>query len=146
MIPVNDRRPTNQAQEVIKNFIQAINEQNISQLVSYLSEDHVFTNSSDKKIMGKELVIRAWMKYFELFPNYNIKVEHIMINETDLGVFGNSSGTYKNLEGDQNRWELPSAWKVKIADGQIKEWQVYTDNMVPYEIIRRNALHNLSSY
>lgn len=122
----------------VLNFIQSVNNQSITQIVLSLSEETIFCNSQGKEIRGKDNVLRAWMKYFELFPDYYIDAEHILEKEGVVLITGHSGGTYKNLKDDDCRWRLPSAWKVQLENEQIILWQVYTDNMVPFDIIKRN--------
>jgi len=124
--------------ELIFSFVEAVNNQNITKIVMALSENTLFCNSQGKEIVGKENVIRAWMNYFELFPDYYIEVDHIIENEHTIGILGYSGGTYKKSVNDLDKWRLPSAWKVKLNKREIAQWQVYTDNMIPFEIIKRN--------
>lgn len=125
--------------ETCQNFIHAVNGKNISQIVLSLSESTVFSNSQGKEIQGRDNVLRAWMKYFELFPDYYIDAEQMFENEGTVVVLGYSGGSYKNIKEDDCQWRLPSAWQVKLENSsQISRWQVYTDNMVPFEIIKRN--------
>lgn len=124
--------------EACQNFIHAVNGKNISQIVLSLSESTVFSNSQGKEIKGRDNVLRAWMKYFELFPDYYIDAENLIEDGNTIVILGYSGGNYKNMKKEDCQWRLPSAWKVKLEDSQITCWQVYTDNMVPFEIIKRN--------
>lgn len=140
MVHTNGQSTISEALSTINAYVEAINQQNITQIITLLAEDHVFTNSQDKKLMGKEVVIRSWLKYFELFPDYHIEIENVINNGETIGLFGYSSGTYKGSSDQSDFWKLPSAWKVAVNENLITEWQVYTDNMVPFEIIRKNNM------
>lgn len=143
MNPNSSKTATLNSVELVNSFIEAINNQNITQIITLLDEDHLFINSQDKKLSGKENVIRAWLKYFELFPDYHIEAEQIVASDDMIAIFGYSSGTYKNLadKSNLNYWRLPSSWKVSVQNSLITKWQVYTDNFVPFEIIRRNNMN-----
>lgn len=127
---------------VIRDFIEAINKQNITQIVMTLSESTIFCNSQGKEITGKENVLRAWMKYFELFPDYTIEVDQTIHNAHTIVILGHAKGSYKNSQKETDQWKLPSAWKATIENEKVALWQVYTDNMVPFEIIKRNMNGN----
>jgi hypothetical protein len=128
--------------ELIVAFVEAVNHQNITKIVMGLSENTIFCNSQGKEISGKENVIRAWMNYFELFSDYYIEVDQIIENDHTAVILGYSGGTYKKSVDDLDKWRLPSAWKVKLNNSEIAQWQVYTDNMVPFEIIKRKMRGN----
>jgi hypothetical protein len=36
-------------------------------------------------------------------------------------------------------WRIPAAWRAKVIEGRIAEWQVYADNKPVYELLSRRA-------
>jgi hypothetical protein len=42
-----------------------------------------------------------------------------------------------------NHWRIPAAWKAIIKDNKINHWQVYADNIIVMEIIKRNKKKRL---
>ena len=62
----------------------------------------------------------------------------IVEKDSLTSIFGYASGTYKDINIKSNYWRIPAAWRVVVADGKIKEWQVYADNIIVAEIISRN--------
>jgi len=123
--------------QVVRDFVEAINEHDLDKIISYLTEDHKFVNAHGKSITGRENMKGAWKGYFQFFPDYNIEIEEITENDSIIGIFGISRGTHwkaKKRKKDSS-WELPGAWKAVIENDKIKLWEVYCDTKVPYDII-----------
>ena len=36
-------------------------------------------------------------------------------------------------------WRIPAAWRLKVKDGLVTEWQVYADNKPVYELLSTGA-------
>jgi ketosteroid isomerase-like protein len=104
-----------------------------------MSIDHVFIDSQDNKAMGKDNMRQGWIGYFALFPDYKIEINEILEKGSLICMFGYASGTYKNLinEDNSNHWRIPAAWRAIVKDEQIKLWQVYTDNIIVMDIIKK---------
>jgi ketosteroid isomerase-like protein len=126
--------------QVVLDFIEAINKHDVDEMTSLMDENHVFINSHGKKTVGKYNMEQGWKGYFEFFPDYTIEVSEITENESVIGVFGTATATYMNKKNKQNSnyWCLPGAWKAIVKDGKIKLWQVFADTKVPYDIIEEN--------
>jgi hypothetical protein len=125
---------------VIEDFVHAINCADIGRIIELMADDHVFIDSQDHKMTGKENLKQAWIGYFELFPDYKIEMNEIFEKDSLFCILGYASGTYKNLQNvsNSNHWRIPAAWRAIISDNRIKQWQVYADNIVVMEIINRN--------
>ena len=121
-------------------FVGAINCADIERLIDLMTDNHVFTDSQDHKMTGKENLRLAWIGYFGLFPDYKIEINNILENDSLVCLLGYASGTYKNLqnENNSNYWRIPAAWTAIIKDNQIMSWQVYADNIIVADIINRN--------
>jgi ketosteroid isomerase-like protein len=89
--------------------------------------------------MGKDNMRQGWIGYFALFPDYKIEINEILEKGSLICMFGYASGTYKNLinEDNSNHWRIPAAWRAIVKDEQIKLWQVYTDNIIVMDIIKK---------
>ena len=114
---------------VVKAFIEAINRHAPSEILSLMTEDHTFVDSSGKILSGREYMTAGWQQYFRMFPDYKIQVESILGNKALVAVFGSASGTYNGKRGlvAENRIEMPAAWKAVVENGRVKLWQVYAD-------------------
>lgn len=136
----NEAKNSHGAVKLALRFIEAINLHSLSGILDLMHDDHTFTNSQGKTIKGKEELVRGWLKYFELFPDYHIEVQETIQNGSLVAIFGYASGTYKSLaiNREDNFWRLPSSWKAEVQDGKVLKWQVYSDNLFPFNIISKN--------
>ncbi len=39
----------------------------------------------------------------------------------------------------QTTWRIPAAWRARVEDDRIAEWQVYADNKPIYELLSHHA-------
>jgi ketosteroid isomerase-like protein len=56
--------------QIALQFSECINTQNIRGISNLMTEDHRFIDRAGKVVRGKENMIRTWVKFFELFPEY----------------------------------------------------------------------------
>lgn len=127
--------------KIVVDFIDAINNSDIDMILNLMSEDHVFTDSQDNKLTGKEKLRQAWIGYFELFPDYKIEINELLEKDSLVCILGYASGTYLNIknENNTNYWRIPAAWKAIIRNNQVLSWQVYADNIIVMEIMNKNG-------
>lgn len=120
-------------------YINAINTASIDELYTLMTEDHLFIDAHNNNIKGKEDMKQSWIDYFIMFPDYKIEVADILQKENLVCILGYASGTYKNLKNKENNnyWRVPAAWAAVVKDNQIKLWQVYADNIIVMDIIKR---------
>jgi ketosteroid isomerase-like protein len=123
--------------EIALKFIEAINNQDLHEMIDLMAEDHVFIDASGSKFEGKKGMAEGWEEYFRMFPDYNIEVTDVIEGDGIIGIFGYASGTYLGDEEESgyNYWEAPASWKVKVKEGKIRHWQVYCDYSELFEII-----------
>lgn len=125
--------------QVILNFIAAINSKDIILMHKLMSDDHTFIDAYGNKVIGKDTMLLNWKVYFQWFPDYRIDVSDILSNENTFAIFGTASGTYLlNKRVKENYWNLPVAWKAIIAENKVQHWQVYADTKIPFDIIERS--------
>lgn len=125
--------------EVVIRFITAINNHNINLLSDMMTHNFTFTDSLGNVFKGKDMMIKGWKNYLSMFPDYKIEVDEIFYDKDKVMFTGKASGTYM-IDGkfsEKNHWEINAAWKALVTDGKIKEWQVFGDNKLVYEIIER---------
>jgi len=115
--------------EVVKAFIVAINQGNISRLSGLMTEDHTFIDTGGNVVSGRDKMIDGWKSYFRMFPDYRIDIESILHNGSLVAIFGSAFGTYNGNRGlvMENIIKMPAAWKAIVEHGRIKHWQVYAD-------------------
>jgi predicted enzyme related to lactoylglutathione lyase/ketosteroid isomerase-like protein len=129
------------SEQVIHQFIAAINAHSLEGLGKTMSADHTFVDSHENRLTGKEKTLTGWQLYFEMFPDYKIEVGRIFSDGNEFALFGFAEGTFHNLKdaGDKAHWRLPASWKAVVEDDKVALWQVYADTKIPFEIINRNA-------
>jgi limonene-1,2-epoxide hydrolase len=122
---------------VVKSFIDAINTHNLPALSALMTEDHTFIDSAGKVVSGRDKMMVSWQAYFQMFPDYEIRVETMLSDKNLVAVFGSACGTYNGKRGliPENRIEMPAAWKAIVEHGKIKSWQVYADWTEGFKII-----------
>jgi len=125
---------------VVLRFTDAINNSDVERIIDLMTDDHVFVDSQGNKAKGKEFLKQAWTGYFELFPDYRIEIEETFEKDSIICMVGYASGTYKNLHNEKNtnHWRIPAAWTAIVRDNKILQWQVYADNIIVMEIVKRN--------
>jgi hypothetical protein len=125
---------------VVIRFVKAINDHDVDEIANLMSEDHIFIDATDHKTIGKNVMKEGWKGYFELFPDYKIKISDISENESVIGLFGYVNATYKNLTNklNSNFWRIPASFKAIVENNKIKHWQVYCDYSDLLKIVDKN--------
>ncbi len=125
--------------EIVGQWIDRINAHDVDGVVRLMTDDHLFIDGLGQAVRGREAMRQAWIAYFEWMPDYRIHVERKLLGDEVVGLFGRASGTYAvgGALHDENRWEIPAAWRAVVRGGLVAEWQVYADNKPVYEIMSR---------
>jgi ketosteroid isomerase-like protein len=115
--------------DIVKAFVAAINSGDVSQLTSFMTEDHTFVDSGGGVGTGRDNMRNGWSQYFCMFPDFKIEIQNILQDKDLVAVFGSASGTYNGKRGlvPENSIEMPAAWKAIVENDKIRHWQVYTD-------------------
>ena len=125
-----------QAIAVMEKLVARINAHDPSGIIALCTADHVFTDSLGSTLSGRERLKEAWAGYFSLFPDYRIEIQSAVAQDTLVLACGFASATHA---ASQETWRIPAAWRARVADGHIVEWQVYADNKPVYELLSREA-------
>ena len=128
--------------DIVRAFIEKINAHDVSGLCKLMPEDHVFVDSLGAIMRGRETMRAGWTGYFTWFPDYQISVNDIFARDHLVGLFGVARGTY-SVAGkllDENKWEIPAAWRAVVKDGLMAEWRVYADNSPVLRIMEKYTL------
>jgi ketosteroid isomerase-like protein len=126
--------------KVFDDFVDAINEHNVEKLHSLMTEDHKFIDSYGNEVSGKDKMRSGWIEYFHWFPDYNIEITDLFIENNTIAAFGFAGGSFQGRKYNylENYFRIPAAWKVTIENDKIKLWQVYADTKKQLDIIERN--------
>jgi len=125
--------------DIVRAFVEKINAHDVAGLCALMPEDHVFVDSLGMRTSGRETMRAGWTGYFAWFPDYQISGTDIFARDHLVALFGLARGTYsvggKLLE--ENKWEIPAAWRAVVKDGLIAEWRVYADNSPVLRIMEK---------
>jgi ketosteroid isomerase-like protein len=124
------------AEATLKKFVARINAHDPSGIIALCTTDHVFIDSLGSKLSGHKQLEQGWSGYFSLFPDYRIEVESTVAQDTLVLACGFASATHAT---SQKTWRIPAAWRARVADGHIAEWQIYADNKPVYELLSQEA-------
>ena len=103
-----------------------------------MSGSHLFVDSLGRVQKGREKMREGWKRYFTMFPDYHIAVSEIIERDGTFVLIGTAGGTY-GVGGrllEENRWEVPAAWKAVISDGYVTEWRVFADNYKTVKLLQ----------
>jgi ketosteroid isomerase-like protein len=121
-----------EAEATLHKFVARINAHDSNGIIALCTADHVFIDSLGSKLSGHEQLEDGWSGYFSLFPDYQIEVEAMVSRDTLVLACGFASATHAP---SQTTWRIPAAWRARVEDERIAEWQVYADNKPVYELL-----------
>lgn len=129
-------RPT----ETVLQFLERINQRDVSKLAELMSEDHMFVDSLGQSVRGRDKMRAGWQGYYAFCPDYWVSHEEIFEDGNRVAVFGSAGGTIA-VNGTllpENKWRATTAWLAVVENGLVKEWRVYADNKPVYDILARS--------
>ncbi len=105
---------------LVAQFNEGINVRDIHVLGSLMSEGHAFIDTAGNRYDGKDIALKAWSAFFELFPDYQNVFEQVIDTEDTVVAIGKTTSSEKALEG-------PALWTVAFDGDKIAEWRIYKD-------------------
>ena len=118
--------------ETFRQFVAAINRQDVGALAALMTPDHVFVDSMGNRARGAASMEVGWRSYFTMCPDYWIRTDDAIAEGGTVLAVGEAGGTMADVE-----WRTPAAWKAVIRGGAVLEWRVFADNKPVYEILAR---------
>jgi limonene-1,2-epoxide hydrolase len=145
--------------EVAREFVEAINRQDLDALVGLMTPEHKFTDSLGNVARGRDSMREGWKLYFQMVPDYQIQIDETYVNESAVVMLGTAGGTYSHAfesvratgmptmlpDGTSkfmNKWQTPAAVRARIVNGKVAEWRVYADNEPIRKLMRGDAGSN----
>jgi hypothetical protein len=125
--------------DVVEAFAAAINAHDVDGIIELQSERHVFIDSLGSTVRGAKFLRKAWASYFEMVPDYWVRIDHGVIAPEYIALFGAAGGTLA-VAGEllaENKWETLAAWRAVVVTGHVAEWQMYADNEPIRALIRK---------
>lgn len=118
------------AAQAARRFVERINAHDVDGIAGLLSDDHRFIDSLGNVFVGRATLERGWRAYFAMVPDYTIDVAAVVEDGPAVVLVGTAHGTYSpggELRSG-GRWSTPAAFRARVCDGLVTEWQVYADN------------------
>jgi len=125
------------AAEVALKFVERINAHDVKGLVVLMTRDHSFVDSIGNRF-PRPAIEEGWKSYFDMVPDYWVRVERSFSAGKSAILVGAAGGTYVPQGGKrqaENRWKTPAVWTARTRGGKVAEWRIYADN----EPIRERA-------
>lgn len=105
---------------LVMSFNDCITRRDLGGLSKLMTDDHVFIDSANNTISGKDQCVEAWRGFFAAFPDYRNHFERVVLAGSEAVILGHSVCSDFRLAG-------PALWTAKIEDKLIAEWRVYED-------------------
>jgi hypothetical protein len=105
-----------------------------------MTADHSFVNSLGE-IYTRPEVERGWRQYFDMVPDYWVRIDREFSEARISVLIGNAGGTYVSQGGapkGENRWETPAVWVAQVKGQRVAEWRIYSDNEPIREKMRKS--------
>jgi ketosteroid isomerase-like protein len=118
--------------EIFTEFAAAINNHDAKAIAALITTDHLFVDGLGNQVQGATQMETGWRGYFAMCPDYQIRIEHVLADDSLALAAGVAGGTIDGVE-----WRTPAAWKAIIHDGKLAEFRVFADNKPVYEILAR---------
>lgn len=125
------------AREIVESFVNAINSGRAEKVVERMHPDAVFIDSLGNRIEGRKALLDGWRGYYQLFPDYRIEVEGMIVEDQEAMLRGWAGGTLRRggraVEG--GGWRIPAAWRAVTDSRRVLLWQVFADNKPVYALL-----------
>jgi len=127
--------------QTIMAFLDRINAHDVDGILGMLAEDYRFVNSAGDHFTGREFMRREWEAQFRQHPDFRIRVERIVADDSAVAVFGWSEGTYApdGVMRDENRWEVPAAFLGIARGAEVVHWQTFSDASIVFDLIKSRS-------
>jgi len=110
--------------------VDRINAHDVGGLLGLMTTDHVFVDSLGLE-SPRPAIEEGWRQYFEMVPDYRVKIISSVEDGSNIILIGSAGGTYVTKGGSaksENEWETPAVWVARIRGEKVAEWRVYCDN------------------
>jgi ketosteroid isomerase-like protein len=106
--------------EIVRQFNDCINRQDLDGLAALMTDDHALIDSSAEVHAGKTLMLESWKEFFKSYPDYKNHFKYYEVRGEQVHILGFSSCSFDPLDG-------PAIWTARVRGNQVSEWRVYLD-------------------
>lgn len=105
---------------VAASFNDCINRRDLAGLSRLMTDDHVFIDTANNVVSGKERCVEAWKGFLAAFPDYRNQFDRVLLTSNQAVIVGKSVCSDVRLAG-------PALWTVGMVGDLVAEWRVYED-------------------
>ena len=109
--------------DIVRRWIQAINQADLVALGQLMSEDHTFYVEGELPAQGKTKMLKAWQGYFSAFAEYCIYIDAMEQRGNDIFISAHTTGSHVNDEAEQQPGCI--VLHAQIVEHTIAKWIVY---------------------
>jgi ketosteroid isomerase-like protein len=127
--------------DIALRFVERINAHDVEGLTALMTDHHAFIDSMGTKFL-RPGIEGGWRDYFEMVPDYWIRIDRAFSEGDTATLIGAAGGTYIPKGGKaapESRWEAPAAWVARVDGAKVAEWRIYSDNEPIREKMRKSG-------
>ena len=103
-------------------FNECINKADINGLSGLMTENHIFIDMTNNRIVGKsDNIVKAWKPFFSLYPGYRNIFESVTVNGSMVIMQGYS------ICSDQILNNVRAIWVAEIRENKVNLWHIHPD-------------------
>ncbi len=80
------------SEDVVRQFLDAINEADASRLGELMTDEHVFIDSDGTVTCGRAVMQEAWPRFFGMMPDYRVEIRETFCRENTVVLVGVATG------------------------------------------------------
>ena len=120
-------------------FVAASNAGDVNRLAGLMTPEHMFVDTNGSDYVGRDQMKSNWQKYFDMVPDFQIEVSERFEDKGTVILLGRAGGTFVQngeLKRD-NHWSFPAAWRGIVDSNFVAIWQLFANQHVMHEILKR---------
>jgi predicted enzyme related to lactoylglutathione lyase/ketosteroid isomerase-like protein len=121
--------------QVTLDFVGALNRHDLLTMEELTTNDHCFMGPYGECVTGRQAILKGWSDYFLAFPDYHLEIEEIFQVEGGAMGHGNSTSTSAAAVESGRQFRIPTAFRTKVTVNKVSLWRVFTDTMLPSDVI-----------
>jgi len=111
-------------------FNECITNADLNGLSNLMTEDHVFCDTANNRIKGKDNnIAHAWEPFFNLYPGYQNIFENIVARGSTVIMQGYS------ICSDEILNNIRAIWVAEIINNKVDSWCIYPDTKENREML-----------
>ncbi|MDR3118742.1 MAG: hypothetical protein LBU44_04895 [Mediterranea sp.] len=110
-------------------FNEYITNADLNGLSNLMTGDHIFIDTSNNRIKGKDNnIVQAWQPFFDLYPGYRNIFENIVVRGSTVIMQGYSICSNEILNN------IHAIWVAEIIKNKVGSWHIYADTKANREL------------